>query len=205
MTEREKMLSGKLYDCTDPELAAMRHAARKLCGEFNETDPDQKERREEILSRLLPRRGNHTFLNAPIFMDYGAFTTFGDRCYANCNLTILDCAPVTIGDDVFFGPGCFLLPPMHPMLASERRMRTHKDGSLYDLEYALPITIGNGCWIAGNVTICGGVTIGADSVIGAGSVVTRDIPPGVLAAGNPCRPIRTITKSDSVLQKTGLY
>lgn len=117
---------------------------------------------------------------------------------------VLDTCPVTIGNDVFFGPNCSLLTPMHSYLPEERNLRRRADGSLYDLEYGKPITIGDNCWLAGNVTVCGGVTIGAGCVIGAGSVVTRDIPPHSLAAGNPCRVIRTITEADSTTRKSGI-
>ncbi len=93
---------------------------------------------------------------------------------------------------------------MHAMLPTERNIRFKPDGSMYDLEYAKPIVIGNSCWLGGSVTVCGGVTIGDGCVIGAGSVVTRDIPPGYLAAGNPCRVIRRITPADSVELKNSI-
>ena len=118
---------------------------------------------------------------------------------------MLDSCPVTIGNDVFFGPNCSILTPIHPFLAEERKIRFKPDGTPYDLEYAAPITVKDGCWIAGNVTICGGVTIGEGSVIGAGSVVTRDIPAGVFAAGDPCRVIRKITEGDTIYQKERLF
>ena len=100
----------------------------------------------------------------------------------------------TIGDNVFFGPNCSLYTAMHSLNPAERACRRREDGSVYDLEYGKPITIGNNCWIAGNVTICGGVTVGDNCVIGAGSVVTRSIPANSLAAGNPCRVIRELTE-----------
>ena len=111
---------------------------------------------------------------------------------------------VVIGDDVFIGPNVTLAPPVHPLLNEERRSRYKEDGTKYDLEYAKPITIEDGCWLASGVTVCGGVTIGENSVIGAGSVVTKDIPANVFAAGNPCRVIREITPEDSVYKKKEL-
>jgi maltose O-acetyltransferase len=129
-------------------------------------------------------------------VDYGVFTSFGDRCYANFNFTVLDTCPVVIGDDVMFGPNCSLLTPLHPLLPEQRNSRRRADGSLYDLEYGAPITVESDCWIASGVKILGGVTIGRGSVIGAGSVVTRSIPAGVLAAGNPCKVLRPLTEAD---------
>ena len=131
--------------------------------------------------------------------DYGCFTEIGENSYANFNLTVLDCAPVKIGKNVFIGPNVSILTPVHPLRFQDRNMYRRADGVMTDREYAKPITICDNCWIAGNVTICGGVTIGEGSVIGAGSVVTRDIPAGVVAAGVPCRKIRDITDADSEL------
>lgn len=204
MTEKEKMLCGKLYDPTDNELAAMRMKAHRLSKDFNDTYEDETEKRRLILGQLLPGIGRGVDLNAPLFFDYGAFTTFGDYCFVNVNFTVLDCCPVAIGSHVFFGPNCSLMTPVHPFLPAERNMRFREDGSVYDLEYARPITIEDDCWLAANVTVCGGVTIGRGCVIGAGSVVTRNIPAGVFAAGNPCRVIRPITEEDSVNLKKEL-
>lgn len=205
MTETEKMLAGKLYDPSDPELARLRGAAHRLSKQYNDTTEDQEEARADILRRLLPNLGEGTYLQGPIQFDYGVYTTIGVNSYANFNFTVLDCCPVTIGDNVFFGPNCALMTPMHPLLPSERNMRRRENGQLYDLEYAKPITIEDDCWIAANVVVCGGVTIGRGSVIGAGSVVTRDIPAGSLAAGNPCRVIRPIAGADSVELKRELF
>lgn len=205
MTEREKMLGGRLYDPSDGELAAMRERAHRLCRDFNGTYESEAEKRRLILEKLVPGLGTGTDLNSPLFFDYGVFTVFGDYCYANVNLTVLDCCPVTIGNHVFFGPNCSLMTPVHPLLPAERNMRLREDGSVYNLEYARPITIGNNCWLAANVTVCGGVAIGEGAVIGAGSVVTRDIPAGVFAAGNPCRALREITEGDSVYLKRELF
>ncbi len=205
MTEREKMLGGKLYDPTDEELVSLRARARRLCKAYNDCDPDDGDRQETLLKELVPNLGAESWINAPLQFDYGCFTTFGARCFVNYNLTVLDCAPVVIGDDVFFGPNCSLMPPMHPLLSADRALRQKPDGSWYDLEYAKPITIGDGCWIAANVTVCGGVTIGKNCVIGAGSVVTRDLPDGVIAAGNPCRVIRTLSEADALANHPELF
>ena len=195
MTEQEKMLQGRLYDPTDKTLAALRLRAHRLWRRFNALD-EEDPRRGEIQKALFPQQGADLFLAGPIYVDYGVFTSFGDRCYANFNFTVLDTCPVVIGDDVMFGPNCSLLTPLHPLLPEQRNSRRRADGSLYDLEYGAPITVESDCWIASGVKILGGVTIGRGSVIGAGSVVTRSIPAGVLAAGNPCKVLRPLTEAD---------
>ncbi len=205
MTEQEKMLNGKIYDPSDGELSEKRIRAHRLCRDFNNTDETEEECRAQILAQLIPNCGEGTCLLDPIHFDYGEFTSFGKNCFANFNLTVLDCCPVRIGNDVFFGPNCTIAAPIHPMLSEERKMRFRENGTAYDLEYAAPITIEDGCWLASNVTVCGGVTIGKSSVIGAGSVVTRDIPANVFAAGNPCRVIRPITEADSIHRKQKLW
>lgn len=198
MTEREKMVSGQLYDPTDEELVELRERAHDLNLRYNETRETEEEKREEILQELLPGLGEDAYFQGPVFFDYGIFTTVGARTYANFNFTCLDCAPVHIGCDVFFGPNVSIYTPMHPMRWQQRDLRRRSDESFYDLEYAKPVTIGDHCWIGDSVTICGGVTIGEGSVIGAGSVVTRDIPPDTLAVGVPCRPVRKITEADQL-------
>ena len=203
MTEQEKMLAGKLYDPSDKVLAALRAKAHELCQAYNHL-PETDEKRIEIIKEL-GIAGTDLYLQGPIQFDYGCFTSIGARFYANFNFTCLDCCPVTIGADVFFGPNASLLTPMHPLRWQERNMYTKPDGTATDREYAKPITIGSNCWLAGNVTVCGGVTIGEGSVIGAGSVVTRDIPPHSLAAGVPCRVIREITKADALEHRADLF
>ena len=196
MTEKENMLAGLLYDPSDPELAALRQKAHVLSKRYNDTEETQEVERRAILRDLLPDCGENVYLQGPVQFDYGCFTSFGAYSYANFNFTCLDCAPVKIGSSVFMGPNVSLLTPVHPFRWQDRNLYRKADGTLTDREYARPITIGDNCWIAGNVTVCGGVTIGTGSVIGAGSVVTRDIPSGVFAAGVPCRVIRPITDED---------
>jgi maltose O-acetyltransferase len=197
MTEKEKMLAGKLYDPSDPVLAEMRQWCHGLCLGFNAL-PETEKKRDEILRQLLPHMGEDVYFQGPVQFDYGVFTTVGENTYVNFNFTCVDCCPVTIGKNVFFGPNVSLLTPIHPLRYQDRNLYLKPDGAKTDREYAKPITISDNCWIAGNVTICGGVTIGEGCVIGAGSVVTRDIPPNFLAVGSPCRCLREITEEDSL-------
>ena len=205
MTEQEKMLAGKIYDCSDETLGKLRLTAHKLSQHYNNVFEDEEELRRSIIKELVPNQGKGTYLQGPVYFDYGVFTTFGEKCYANFNFTVLDTCPVTIGDNVYFGPNCTLATPMHPFRWQERNMKEKPDGTLYDDEYGKPITIGSNCWIASNVVITGGVTIGEGCVIGAGSVVTKDIPANSLAVGNPCRVIREITEEDSIQYKKELF
>ena len=203
MKEKEKMLAGMIYDPSDPELARLRNQAHNLCTEYNslrEEDPHRK----EILSLLFPN-AERLYLQGPIQFDYGVFTKFGRGVYANFNFVVLDCAPVEVGDDVYFGCNVSLMTPVHPLLPEERRAYQKEDGTWTDKEYAKPIAIGSNCWIASNVVISGGVHIGEGCVIGAGSVVTRDIPAHCFAAGNPCRVIRKLSEKDSIYLKQGLF
>lgn len=201
MTEQEKMLAGKLYDPTDETLSCLRLKAHRLSQDYNRLYDDEEQKRLQILKELIPDCGTGVYLQGPIYFDYGVFTSIGENTYANFNFTVLDTCPVTIGDNVFFGPNCSLVTPMHPLRYQERNMKKKPDGTLYDDEYGKPITIESNCWIASNVVVTGGVTIGEGSVIGAGSVVTKDIPPHSLAVGNPCRVIRQITDEDAMKYK----
>ncbi|RBP99883.1 acetyltransferase [Bifidobacterium xylocopae] len=192
------MLAGELYNAADPELGAMRGKAHELCRRYNALPESAADEREAIMRELVPQIGQDSEILGPVFFDYGVFTSFGDRVFANFNFTVLDVCPVTIGDDVMIGPNVSLMTPLHPLRFQERNMRRAADGSLFDYEYGAPITIGSGCWLAAGVTVTGGVTIGEGSVIGAGSVVTHDIPAHSLAFGTPCKVIRPITESDAM-------
>ena len=203
MTEKEKMLAGKIYDPSDKELAELRAKAHRLSKEYNEL-LETDERRAEIIKEL-GINADAVYFQGPIQFDYGCFTSIGENSYANFNFTCVDCCPVTIGENVFFGSNDSLLTPIHPLRWQDRNQYVKTDGTTTDKEYAKPITIGSNCWIAGNVTVCGGVTIGDGCVIGAGSVVTRDIPSNSLAVGVPCRVIREITEEDSLENHPELF
>ena len=197
-SEYDKMVAGELYNPVDPQLVEMRKRVRRLFYRYNMSEEDEQETRQGILNRLFGGHGERLYCEPPIRFDYGCNTTVGEDFFSNFNLVILDCAPVKIGRQCFFGPNVTIATPVHPMLACDRNMRRAEDGSYFDYEYARPITIEDNVWLASNVVVCGGVTIGHDTVIGAGSVVTKSIPSGVFAAGNPCRVIRPLTEKDKM-------
>lgn len=194
---RRRCLQAEFTTPPTPRLVALRVRSHNLSREYNgldETDP----RRQRILQGWLDLQGENVFLQGPVQFDYGCFTSIGENSYANFNFTCLDCCPMTIGRNVFIGPNVSLLTPVHPLRFQDRNLYRNARGQMTDHEYAKPIVISDNCWIAGNVTVCGGVTIGEGCVIGAGSVVTRDIPSGMVAFGDPCRPIRPITEEDGM-------
>lgn len=206
MTEHEKMLAGKIYDPFTEGLPEKRTRAHQLCRMYNDTTETDVVKRKEILDELMPNRGENVYLQGPIYFDFGTNITMGNDSYANFNLTILDICEVKIGSCVFIGPNVSMLTPKHPLCWQDRNPYfSEKTGKVTDMEYAAPITIGDNCWIAGNVTICAGVTIGEGCVIGAGSVVTRNIPPNSLAFGNPCRVSRPITEPDRLSHHPELF
>lgn len=197
MTEQEKMFAGYVYDPFTEGMPDQRTKAHQLCSQYNLTTEVDEEKRTAILDKLLPNRGEGVYLQGPIYFDFGIHTTIGKGSYANFNFTVLDEGKVTIGESVFIGPNVSLLTPIHPLCWQDRNsFFNKKTGVVTNLERAGAITIGNNCWLGGNVTVCGGVSIGEGCVIGAGSVVTRDIPANSFAAGNPCRVIRAITEED---------
>lgn len=197
MEENTKnMLAGKPYRPGTAELHQFSRLAHRLCRDYNLLADTDKEERNAIIDRLFPDHQEGVYLQGPINVDYGRFTSLGKNFYANFNLTILDTCPVKIGDNVMCGPNVNILTPLHPLLPSQRNTRVFEDGTVDDYEYGAPITIGDNCWLAGNVTVCAGVTIGSGCVIGAGAVVTRDIPDNSLVVGVPGRVIRKITEED---------
>ena len=172
-----------MYVANDEELTAERLRCRRLLREFNTADPADEEGRRATLGRLLSELGENSWIEPPFRCDYGSNISIGARFYANFDCVILDPGLVEIGDDVFFGPGIHIYTATHPIDANER---------IKGPELARPVRIGSRCWIGGRSVILPGVTIGEGSTVGAGSVVTSDVPPNVLAAGNPCRAVRTL-------------
>lgn len=182
-SELEKMLTGKLYDASDEVLIKMRGNARRIFTKYNLVPFENGEERREILKELLGGFTGGIDIQTPFYCDYGNNILAGDNLFINFNCIILDCAKVTLGNNVFFAPNVQIYTAYHPVLASER---------IKGPELAAPITIGNNVWLGGGVIVCPGVTIGDNTTIGAGSVVTKDIPANVVAVGNPCRVIREL-------------
>jgi maltose O-acetyltransferase len=184
MTEKEKMLAGEYYSAVDPELISELNAVKDIIHEYNLLRPSDLERRREMLLSLLGHvADDKVFINQPFYCDYGKQISVGRRFFANFNLTILDEAPVTFGDDCFIGPNVSIYTACHSTDPIERNSRR---------EWARPVSIGCNVWIGGSVVILPGVTIGDNVTIGAGSVVVHDIPSGSIAVGNPCRVVKSI-------------
>jgi maltose O-acetyltransferase len=183
-SHRERMLAGDPYiAANDPDIAADAMQGRILQDRFNRTHPAESDERRRILEQWLGAFGAGSEIRPPFYCDYGRYITVGERTFANFGLVALDVAAITIGDDVQIGPNVQLLTPTHPLEPDPRRAKW---------EAAEPITIGDNVWLGGGAIVLPGVTIDKNSVIGAGAVVTRDVPPGVVAVGNPARVIRSL-------------
>ncbi|MFE7277105.1 sugar O-acetyltransferase [Streptomyces sp. NPDC057623] len=182
-TNLERMVAGDLYIADDPEIARKLRRAGLLAARYQAAYIEDAAAAQAILSELLGSVGDGTHVRPPLFVDYGSNITIGARTFVNYNLTALDVAAITIGDDCQIGPGVQLLTPTHPVAPQPRRDK---------LEAAKPITIGNNVWLGGGAVVLPGVTIGDNSAIGAGAVVTRDVPADVVAVGNPARPVRNL-------------
>ena len=186
MTERELQQNGMLY-CVDEDLMRSHNRSKSITRLLNATLETERERRRDLVQELFASAGKGSYIEPPFFCDYGCNTTVGKSFYCNYDCVFLDCGKITIGDYVMLGPKVALYAVNHPIDPDVRSL--HQD-------FPLPITIGNHVWIGGSTVVCPGVTIGDNTVIGAGSVVTKDIPANVVAAGNPCRVIRSITDTD---------
>jgi maltose O-acetyltransferase len=187
MSEKQRMLAGRLYLAFDDELGRDNKKARTLTRLFNSSTEEQQDYRKILLQQLFKSTGDNIYIEPPFRTDYGCNTSIGENFYANYDCIIIDVCPVTIGRNVFFAPRVCIYTAAHPIDAAVR-------GTL--LEFGKPVSIGDDVWVGGNVVINPGVKIGSNVVVGSGSVIVKDIPDGVIAAGNPAKVIREITSSD---------
>lgn len=187
MSEWEKMLKGEIYDDFSPELFDKRVKAKKLFREYNQTEDEEVDRRNDLMKELFGKVGEGVWIEPDFRCEYGENIEIGDYVYINFGCVILDCAKVEIGSHCLLDPNIGIYALNH-MLDEEERI----NGGII----SKPVIIGENVWLGGDVKILAGVSIGEGSVIGAGSVVTKDIPAHVIAAGNPCKVIRAITEGD---------
>lgn len=182
-TNLERMRAGDLYIADDPEIARRQQQAVRLSARYQAAYAEDAEAARPLLVELLGSLGPEAHVRPPLYVDYGSNITVGARTFVNYNLTALDVAAITIGEDCQIGPNVQLLTPTHPLEPGPRRDK---------LEAARPIVIGDNVWLGGGAIVLPGVTIGDNSVIGAGAVVTKDVPANVMAVGNPARPVRNV-------------
>ena len=187
----KKMKNGELYNCSfeaiPEELDKKLYECKELIYDFNMSRPGQVEYREEIIRKVFAEVGNNCYIEPPFHANWGCNMHVGNNFYSNFNLTVVDDTDIYIGDSVMIAPNVVIATGTHP-ICPELREQVY--------QYNLPVHIGNRVWIGAGAIILPGVTIGDDSVIGAGSVVTKDIPSGVVAVGNPCRVLREINEQD---------
>ena len=188
MTQKERMLEGLPYKAWLDGLSEERAECKELIYDYNNLRPSERERKTELVKKILGKTGKYVNIEAPFHCDYGKNIVVGEDFFANYNFTVLDVAKVIIGDNAQIAPNVSIYTAGHPL---------HPESRNSGYEYGIPVTIGNNVWIGGNTVILPGVTIGDNVVIGAGSVVTKDIPANMIAAGNPCKVIREITEADS--------
>lgn len=183
----DKLRSGELYSCIDPELQQRQQECLEVLYDYNHSRPGETKRRVELLNKLLANMGENCYIEPPLHANWGCHTHLGNNVYANFNLTLVDDTDIYIGDSVMLGPNVVLATAGHPVDPELRRL-------VY--QFNQPIYIGNNVWLGAGVIVLPGVTIGDNSVVGAGSVVTKDIPANVVAVGNPCRILREINEHD---------
>ena len=186
---KDRMLRGELYLADDPELIADMARAQAILARFNATGHDEREAQDRLLRELLGERRRNVVIRPTFRCDYGARITIGAGTFVNYDCVMLDVVPITIGASCQIATCVQLLTATHPVDPGPRRA---------GWESGAPIVIGDNVWLGGGVIVCPGVTIGDDTVVGAGAVVTRDLPAGVVAVGNPARVLRGISAHDRV-------
>ena len=188
MTDREKIHSGELYYPSGDEIMKEQLSYVNMQYDFNMTRPTELDKREEMLKKMFAEIGDGCYIEPPLHANWGGHHVhFGKGVYANFNLTLVDDTHIYVGDYTLFGPNCVIATASHPIDPVLRQEA---------YQYNLPVHIGKNCWLGAGVIVCPGVTIGDNTIIGAGSVVTKDIPSGVVAFGNPCRVHREVTERD---------
>ncbi len=185
---KEKMHGGMLYDPGDAELLKKQRGYQDRLYDFNMTRPTESDKRERLLREMLAEIGEGCYIEPPFHANFGGHHVhFGSHIYANYNLTLVDDTHIYVGDCTQFGPNVVLATAGHP-LDPELREKGY--------QFNMPIRIGRNCWLGAGVIVLPGVSIGDNVIIGAGSVVTKDIPSGVVAVGNPCRVLREVGERD---------
>ena len=185
---KNKMHNCQLYLPDDPEIMAEQTACQELQYEYNLTRPHEGQKRADLLQKMFAQIGPNCYIEPPLHANWaGHFVHFGKNIYANFNLTLVDDGEIFVGDHVMFGPNATVIAGGHPIEPELRKQA---------FQYTAAVHIGNNVWIGAGAVILPGVTIGENSVIGAGSVVTKDVPPNVIAVGNPCKVLRPIGEKD---------
>lgn len=182
-TQKELMLAGELYLASDAELSRDQLRAQQLLMQFNASEPADEAKRTDLLKELCGHLGEGAVIKPSLRCDYGYNISVGARTFINYDCILLDCNTITIGEEVQIAPGVHIYTATHPLDAAIRRSGA---------EYALPVKIDDGVWLGGGTIVCPGVTIGSNTVVGAGSVVAKDLPPNIVAVGNPARIIRNL-------------
>ena len=192
MSIRDKLHNGLLYDCNNPEIFNEQLKLIDRLYDFNQTRSTELEKRTKMLKEMFAEIGEGCYIEPPLHSNFGGKNVhFGNYIYANFNLTLVDDTNIYVGDYTLFGPNVIIATASHPIHPSLRMPVT---------QYNLPVHIGKNCWLGAGAIVLPGVSIGDNSVIGAGSIVTKNIPANVVAVGNPCKVLRTITEEDKILK-----
>lgn len=189
MSEKDKQHTGEVYFPGDPEILEEQIQYQEKLYDYNQTRPSEQEKRTNLLKEMFAEIGENCYIEPPFHANFGGHHChFGKNVYANYNLTAVDDTHIYVGDNTMIAPNVILASVAHPLDPEERRK---------GYQYNQPVHIGKNCWLGAGVIVVPGVSIGDDTVIGAGSVVTKDIPSGVVAVGNPCRVIKEIKREET--------
>ena len=198
-TEMEKCLAGEWYDCHAPVFLELKRKTHKLLLKYNSLPYECKEEKQAVLKEMFGSIGTKVSIGHSFLCDYGCNIHIGTNVTVNMGCIFVDCNKITIGNNVLIAPNVQIYTATHPIELNERLTPCETPEGIQYIRhtFALPVTIGDGCWIGGGVIILPGVSIGEGSVIGAGSIVTKDVPANCLAVGNPCKVIRLINRMEN--------